>query len=147
MGKYCFGGHCLRYKKKLGRGGSEKGKKTEGKSFQRTHFRQSELLSNTNPRSAVERDIMPALRLPDFPALWAEDVVGRELLRGGRVEVWTAVHVQRRVADRGVFQDANGLVSVGAAAGGEGGVFEGEADLCWVLDVSVVFFGGGKGLG
>ena len=78
---------------------------------------------------------MPALRLPDLPALWTEHIVGREICRGGRVQFRSALHVEGGVADRGVFEDTDGKVTVRAAASWKGGVFEGEADLSKLLDM------------
>jgi hypothetical protein len=47
----------------------------------------------------------------------------------GWVEILTALHDERGVADGSVFKDTNGRKTVGTAAVREGGVAEGEADV------------------
>lgn len=99
------------------------------------------MLTNTYPRAPVEGDVGPGFGLPCEPAggVECEVVKGDEAVgvggRGGEevwgVEVGAALHYEGGVADGGIGEDADGGEVVGArtAAGGEGCVFQGEADV------------------
>ena len=93
------------------------------------HLRQRKVLSDADPWPAVERDVVPGLGLPDFPALWGEDVWVCEGLGGRRVQVFAALHGVGGVDDAVALHDGDGEVAVRSAAIGEGGVCEGEAEV------------------
>jgi hypothetical protein len=85
-----------------------------------TRFRQRILLPQTDPRAAVERQVLPA-RPQRLPAL------GSVLVSVGPVDVLAAMHGVGRVPDHCAFGDEERVLAVGAAAEGEDGVADGEA--------------------
>lgn len=76
-----------------------------------SHLSQGELLSDTDPWTTIEGDICPGLRRPFVPTL--RTVLGNvwEFWGFGWVQIGPALHVQRRVRDRGIFQYAWKYVS------------------------------------
>jgi len=92
------------------------------------HLSQGELLADADARATVEWDVLPRLGLPREPAVRAEGLDVGELFGHGRVQVGAALHHEGAVADGGVLEDGDGLGAVGAAAAGEGCVFQGHAD-------------------
>lgn len=72
----------------------------------RTHLSQRELLSDADPRPAVERYVGPRFGRPLFPSFGAVLRCGWEVCRGWGVEVLASLHEQGRVADIGAFEDA-----------------------------------------
>jgi hypothetical protein len=56
------------------------------------HLRQRKLLANANARTAIERDVRPALRVPVLPALGHKLVDGGEAAGFRRVQVCAALH-------------------------------------------------------
>jgi len=58
------------------------------------------LTSDTNPRTAVERDIRPRLRTPTpIPPLWHKLLNIRETKRDRLVDLRISLHMQRRISD------------------------------------------------
>lgn len=94
-----------------------------------------ELLPDTDARPAVERDVLPGARLPREPAVRAELVRVRELVRDRRVQVRPPLHHERRVPDRCVLEHGDGLGAVCAAAAGQRRVLQGHAQVEWYYRV------------
>jgi len=105
------------------------------------------LLSNTDPRPAIEGQELPT-RLPSLEALRLE------LLGVRAPEVFAAVHHVHAVVDLGVCGDNQRALAVWSAALGEGGDFVGAARVSWddgpeakglvkaMLEVGAAFEGG-----
>jgi hypothetical protein len=91
------------------------------------HLSNSKILSNTNPRSAIKRYILPRFGLPVLPALGRENVNGLEE-RGGRgVEIGAALHSDCAVKYCVAFYA--GYVGETWGEGGQGCVCKGVADV------------------
>ncbi|KAI9171981.1 Aromatic amino acid aminotransferase [Paramyrothecium foliicola] len=93
------------------------------------HLGKGELLTYADARSGIEGDIVEGLGVPVRPALGAEDFRIWEGLGHGGVQVGTALHDEGGVADRSVLEDGKGLRTVLAAASGQRGILQGEANV------------------
>lgn len=93
------------------------------------HLRQRKLLPDANPRSAVERQVLPRPRRPALPPARREDGRIGEVGGSGRVKVARRLHYLRAVRYRRAFWNADGRETVWAAADGECGVTQGDADV------------------
>ena len=78
---------------------------------------------------AREKHLRPALGRPPVPSLRHKLVNRREAGRNGRVEVLTALHDDRRVANRGVLQDTNWLVTIRTTTVRQRRVVQGQAHI------------------
>jgi hypothetical protein len=81
------------------------------------------LTSKTDPRTSVKGQILPSVLRIFFPSL------GPEGSRVGTPEVCTAVHCEDIVCYHLAFADVDWGALVWAAAGGEGCVFSGGAEV------------------